>query len=270
MQRRVGRGNAGPWIERLARAGFATKGIVYGIIGVLALMAAFGQGGQLGGSQSAIRTIGSQPFGTALLILAGIGLAGYALWRFIQGGLDPEHEGSDGKGIAKRIGFVGSGLMHAALAIAAFQLATGAGGGGSQQTYLAQMMDSTFGRVVIGLVGLGIIGAGLYQLYKAYTAKFQRVLRTGEMSAAERKWSVRLGRIGLAARGVVFPIIGYFVLRAAIEYSPGTARDIGGALATLGAQAYGTILLIVVSAGLVAYGAYQLVMARYRRFPAHG
>lgn len=256
-------------VEILARAGYAAKGVVYALIGVLALMAAFGSGGQVGGPQMAIDTIGSQPFGSVLLALTGIGLAGYAIWRFVQSALDPEHVGRDAKGIAKRVGYAGSGMIHGALAVAALQMAFGTGSGqGGQQTYIAKMLNEPFGQLVVGAVGLFVIGAGLYQLYKAYTAKFMRDLSTQSMSATERTWAERLGRLGYAARGIVFPIIGFFIVKAAATYQPGQAKDLGGALATLSAQTYGTILLIVVAAGLVAYAVYQLVEAKYRRIPA--
>lgn len=258
------------WVETLARAGYAAKGVVYGLIGVLALMAAFGEGGQVGGGQQAIQTIGSQPFGQFLLVVTGIGLAGYSIWRFVQAALDPEHAGTDAKGVAKRLGYTGSGLIYGALAILALQMGigSGGGGGGSQQTYVAKVLSEPFGQLIVGAIGVFVIGAGIYQLYKAYTAKFVRDLKTNEMSATERTWAERLGRLGYAARGVVLPIIGYFVLKAAITYQPGQAKGVGGALATLASQPFGTFLLIVVAAGLVAYGAFQLVQAKYRRIPS--
>ena len=259
------------WIEKLARAGYAAKGVVYGLIGVLALMAAFGEGGQVGGGQEAVRTIGSQPFGAFLLVVTGIGLAGYAIWRFVQAALDPENVGADAKGIAKRLGYTGSGLMYGALAILALQIGLGGGdGGGSEQTYVAKVLAEPFGQLLVGAIGVFVIAAGIYQLYKAYTAKFVRDLKTNEMSATERTWAERLGRLGYAARGVILPIIGFFVVKAAITYEPGQAKGIGGALATLASQPFGTILLIVVAAGLVAYGAFQLVQAKYRRIPSRG
>lgn len=257
------------WVEKLARAGYAAKGVVYGLIGVLALMAAFGEGGQVGGGQQAIQTIGSQPFGQFLLVITGIGLASYAIWRFVQAALDPENVGTDAKGIAKRLGYTGSGLMYGALAILALQMGIGSGGGGgSQQTYVAKVLGEPFGQLIVGAIGVFVIAAGLYQFYKAYTAKFVRDLKTNEMSATELTWAERLGRLGYAARGVVLPIIGYFVVKAAVTYEPGQAKGVGGALATIASQPLGTILLIVVAAGLVAYGAFQLVQAKYRRIPS--
>lgn len=265
-------GHASSGIEILARVGYATKGVVYLLIGGLALMTVFNEGGGVGGGENAIQTIAAQPFGQILLIVTAIGLFGYALWRFVQSALDPEQEGTDGSGIAKRVGYAASGLMHAALGVLAFQMATGIGsssGGGSQSTYIAKIMSEPFGRYLIGAIGIAFIAAGLYQAYKGYTAKFERELETSEMSQTERTWARRLGRIGYAARGVVFPIMGFFIVQAAIQYDPSQAKGLGGALSTLASQSYGMIILGVVAAGLFAYGIFQFVLAKYRRIPAH-
>lgn len=255
------RGSASPAMRKLARFGYLTKGVVYAVIGVLALMAALGSGGETTGATGAIARIGSQPFGRVLLVVTGIGLAGYATWRVVQAVADTENAGRDGKGIVKRLGYVASGVIYGALAIAALQMGLGSGGSGAgQQTYIAKLMAVPFGQLLVGAIGAIIIGVGIYELYRAYRADFMKKLDTGELSATKRTWVRRLGRMGYAARGIVFPIIGYFVLRAAITYEPGQARDFGGALSTLDG-----IVLGIVAVGLIAYAVFQLVEARYRR-----
>jgi hypothetical protein len=126
-------------------------------------------------------------------------------------------------------------------------------------------MAVPFGRWLVALVGLGIIGYGIYQLYRAYAAKVRKHLELSRASATEAEWIVRFGRFGIGARGVVFGIIGWFLLRAAMEYEPRRASGLGGALATLERQSYGPWLLGIVALGLIAYGLYQLANARYRR-----
>jgi hypothetical protein len=256
----------GDWIEKLARAGYATKGVIYALFGAITVMAAVEGGRDAAGSKDAIYTIAEQPFGQVLLAIVGVGLVGYALWRFIQAGLDVEHEGGGKKGAAKRVGYAASGVAHVALAVLVGQLLFGGGaGGGGQQTWISQALAQSWGPILIGALGAAIIAGGLFQLYKAYTAKFVRELKTQEMSARESKAARIVGRVGLAARGIVFPIIGVFLLQAAITANPAEARgaSVEGALEKI-AEA-GAIWLALVAAGLVAYGVFQLFMARYRR-----
>jgi hypothetical protein len=258
---------AAPWVEKLARLGYAAKGVVYLIIGGIAARAAFGSGERVQGSQGALQTILEQPFGKFLLALVALGLAGYALWRFVQAGLDPEHGGrTDGGGAAKRVGYAISGVIHAGLALAAARMVMGRGGGGGDRTadWTATLMRQPAGRWLVAAVGLGIVGYGLYALYRAYAVKLDKRLNLSRMSPAARTWAVRSGRAGVGARGVGFAIMGFFLLRAALRSNPGEARGLDGALRALQQQAYGPWLLGLVALGLVGYGIYQLVEARYR------
>ena len=261
------RKEAKPWVIALARFGYAAKGVVYLLIGVLALQAALGPGGKTTDTNGALHTIAGQPFGKVLLGLIGIGLVGYALWRLVQGALDPEGKGDDAKGIATRIGYALSGLSYGALALTAFNIIRGSGGegGSSQQDWTAQLMAAPLGRWLVGIVGLIFFGVALYALYVAYSAKFRDKLKLGEMSSTEETWVTRLGRAGYAARGVVFGIIGWFFVRAALNANPGETGGLDKALQTLAQQPYGLWLLGTVAAGVMAYGLYGLSQARYRR-----
>jgi Na+/proline symporter len=255
------------WVERLARFGYAAKGVVYTIVGALAVQAAFGQGGQTTDTKGALGAIAAQPFGKFLLVLLTIGLIGYVLWRFVQAIKDPEHKGDDPKGLARRAGYAISGLIYAGLALSAIGLIRGSGGGGgnSEQGWTAKLLSQPFGQWLVGLVGALVIGIGFYQLYEAYKAKFRKEMKLHEMSPTEETWATRIGRFGLAARGVVFVIIGFFLLQAARQSDPNQARGLDGALKALAQQPYGPWLLGIVALGLVAYGIYQGVQARYRR-----
>lgn len=258
---------ADPWVERLARFGIASKGIVYAIVGVLAAQAAFGAGGKTTDTKGALATIVTQPFGKFLLTLVAIGLLGYVLWRFIQAFLDPERKGTNAKGLFQRLGYFISGAIYAGLALTATRLILGSGGGGGNSTsdWTARLLAQPFGQWLVGTLGAIVIGMGFHQFYKAYSAKFRQDLKWQEMSDAERTWATRAGRFGHAARGVVFSIIGFFLIQAARQSDPNQARGLGGALAALAQQPYGPWILAVVAIGLVAYGIYLLVEARYRR-----
>ena len=257
---------ASPWIERLARVGYAAHGTVYALVGVLALRAAFGAG-EIANQEGALRWVLLAPMGK--LVLGGIvlGLLAYAMWRLFQGLLDPENEGTDVRGIAKRLDHALNGLFHASLAVSAGFLVLGAsrGGGGTLDDWTAHLMVQPFGRWLTLIVGAAVVGAGLYQFYKAYRADFRDELKLGEMGAREDCWATRVGRIGYAARGVVFGLVGAFLMQAALQTAPGKARGLGGALRTLAGQPFGPYALGTVALGLLAYGAFMFVVARYRR-----
>ena len=260
-----------PWFAGLARFGYAAKGVVYLLAGLLTARAAFGLGGRPADKQGALQTILSQPFGRVALVLIGVGLIGYVLLRFAQALLDPERKGSDAKGIALRAGYLLSGLAYGGLALTALRLAAGmagGGAGGNQQGVIARVFALPLGRWLIGLVGLGVVGAGLYQIYRGWTADFSEHLRWGEMSAAERSWTTRLGRVGLVARGVVWALAGGFLVQAALLLDPGRVQDSGGALLAL-AGLLGPWAVGVVALGLAAYGVYMLAAAKYGRIVTH-
>jgi len=260
---------AAPWVERLARFGYAAKGTVYIVIGVLAVMAAWTGRGKTTDSQGALVSIAQNPMGRFLLILVAVGLAGYALWRFVEAGLDPENEGSDAKGFAIRSGFVLSGIVYSVLAYTAFTLFMGTAqqgeGEGGMQDWTARVLAMPFGQGLVGLVGLVVIGMGLSHIVRGYKAKFQKQLKLNELSATAQKWAVISGRVGYIARGIVFVIIGGFFINAAWHDAPQKAKGLGSALDLLAQQGYGLWLLGIVAAGLVAYGVFMFVEARYRR-----
>jgi hypothetical protein len=261
---------ASPWVERLARTGYVAYGVVYVLVGVLAVQAALGGGGQATGQEGALRSILLAPLGRVLLGLIVLGLLAYATWRLFQGIGDPENEGTDAKGIVKRFDHVINGLFHAALAFSAGQLVLGSGGGGgSPDDWTARLMAQPLGCWIVVIGGVVFLGAGLYQFYKVYRADFRDELKLGEMGPCEKAWATRSGRLGYAARGVVFGVIGVFLVQAALQTDPEEARGLGGALQTLARQPFGPYILGTVALGLVAYGVFMFVMARYRRIRAH-
>lgn len=259
-----------PWVVWLARFGYAAKGVVYLVVGALALQAAIGSGGSTTGPEGALQRIGQQPFGQVLLILVAIGLFGYALWRLVQAWVDPEVVGSDMKGVAQRTGYAISGISYSFLGVVALRLVMGAAaaaGGDNQQTqdWTARLMALPFGRWLVGLIGLAVIGVGLFQIYYGYQAKFRKHLKLQEMSQATETWATRAGRFGYMARGVVYAIIGGFLINAARQFDPDQVGGIGEALAELAQQPYGPWLLGIVALGLIAYSLFAFVDARYRR-----
>ncbi len=182
------RRQARPWIEKLARWGYAAKGLVYVVIGLLALQAALGAGGQATDTKGALFKISQQSFGRVMLLVLGVGLAGYAIWRLVMALWDSENKGRDAKAVATRIGYAFSGLAYATLAFTAFQLVWGAperSGHSARYDWTARALAQPWGRWLIALVGLIVIGTGFNALYKAFSAKFVEHLKTDTMSSVE-------------------------------------------------------------------------------------
>ena len=253
-------------ISVMARLGYIARGVVYLIIGGLAVTAAFGTGGQTTDSKGALLTLLNQPFGAILLGLVGIGLACYAVWRFIQAIADIDHHGSDAKGLAVRGGLLTGAITHVLLAVFAISLAIGwgysSGGGDGPQDWTAWLLNKPFGQWLVGIVGVIIIGVGIAHFVKALQEKYKQYLAMG---ADKMRWASPISKFGLSARGVVFCIIGGFLIVAAYQAQPEEARGLGGALQALQEQPYGPWLLGVVALGLVAFGVYSFIEARYRR-----
>lgn len=257
---------ARPWIRPIFVLGHAAKGVVYFLTGALAVMAAAGQGGKVSSQEGAVRTIGQQPFGRFLLVAAGIGLVCYALWRLFQAIFNPERE-RGAKGAGKRIGRALGGLAHGALALTAFQLSAGqrtADHAQESRVWIARVLSQPFGDKLIAAVGLGLCGYAVFQLYCAAVSKFPEPL---DGKAGSKRSITTIARAGLAARGVVFSIIGVSLIKAGTAGSAGKVRDLGGALRDVATQPYGRVMLGVVATGLVAYGVYQMVVARHGRAP---
>ncbi|GAA3919645.1 DUF1206 domain-containing protein [Hymenobacter algoricola] len=255
-------------IKILARLGFAAKGVVYLTMGVLALLAATGmRGGQTADQQQAMQTIQELPMGRFLLGLVAVGLVGYILWRFTQALRDTEEQGSGAKGILKRLGYAGSGLLYVALAFyagkAAWQdSAVGSGGGGdAKKSAVATLLAQPFGQWVVVAIGLVIIGAGIYQIWHAYSGTFAKHVNDSSLPAPQRQLVFRMGQIGYTARGLVMTIIGYFFVQAGRFSSAQQIDGTEGAFDLLNAM--GPAVLGVVAAGLVAYGLYMVVQARF-------
>jgi hypothetical protein len=257
-----------PWIEKLARLGFLAKAILYMTIGALATAAALRLGGTPAtGSRGAMAHLLSAPFGEVLLVVIAIGLFGYAAWRLVEGIADPEHHGTKPKGIAMRARSIGVGVIHIALAISALKLAAGdlsAGNDGKQtQHWTAKAMSTPGGTIALWLRAGAFIAFGLYQLYNAWRAKLNKRLSLGSMSPRSQRLVIGASRFGIAARGIVFATIGALLARGVHHRDPREARGIKTAMLEL--FNLGRWPFLFVATGLIAYGVYQLINARYRR-----
>lgn len=258
-------------IERLARFGYVAKGFLYLIIGALAAGGALGTGGGTTDTRGAMGTVLVAPYGRALLAAMALGLLGHAVWRMTQGVFDPERRGSDVKAMLLRASFVGRGLVHAGLAYSAVRIATyraPAGGGGNAKAdhWTARAIELPGGTWIVWIAALSFAGFGAYQVYRGAAAKLGEQLNTGAASAETGRWVIGVSRFGIAARGLVFMAIGLLFGRAAMQHDPNEAGGIAEALDALTALGRGPFAAIAV--GLMAYGGYQFVNARYRKIQA--
>jgi hypothetical protein len=251
--------------EVLSRAGFAARGLIYAIIGILAIKLAIGAGGKTTDQSGALKTIAHQPFGEVLLILVAIGLAGYSLWRLLHALLGHGPERSDSG--FDRVAALGSGIAYTAMCAVAVQILVGSGGGTSGRTSKATagVLGWPGGTWLVAFAGALFIGIALYQGYRALTQDFLKDAKTDQMSASTRRWYKLVAIFGHLARMVVFGLVGIFLIKSAIEFNPSKAVGLDGVLAKLVNQPYGSVLLSVVAAGLVAFALYSFADVRYRK-----
>lgn len=248
----------------LARFGLVARGAVYFVIGLLALELALGEGGKATSQQGAMKTIAAQPFGKVLLIALAIGLAGYCLWRLTRALVGHGAEQQDDA--ADRVAALASGIAYAILCVAAVSILVGSGSSsGSPKETTAGVLGWSGGPVLVVIAGVALIGVAIYQAHKGLAQKFLEDAKTNEMSQGVRKAYTALGVVGLVARAVVFALIGYGLIKAAIEYDPKEAIGIEGALRKLTETTFGPWLLGIVAAGLIVFALYSIVDSRYRK-----
>ncbi len=257
------KGHAQEKLVWLARVGYCTRGIVYILVGVLALLAAFGQGGKTTDTKGALHTVMSSPFGDVMIGLIALGLFGYALWRLVQSIADADDHGTDAKGLAVRGGLLVSAVTHTLLGIYAVSLLFGAAdGGGGSKGLAAKLMQQPWGHWLVYIVALCIFGAAVAHVIKALKEKYKKYFSMDHQLMEKVNPVIKFG---LLSRAVVFTIISVFFAYAAWTYDPQKARGLDATLEFLQQQAYGTILLGVIALGLFAFGVYSFLEGIYRR-----
>ena len=262
------------WVENFARFGLTAKGVVYCLVGILAFMAAFeigGSGSQGAGKQNVFQFILEQPFGKWLLAVVALGLVCYTLWRFVQGFRDSEDKGSDAKGIAMRLRYIFSGLVYGALAFLAARMVLGNGGGGSgsgsgnaRQTLVSELLQQPFGQWLVGILAVATIGIGLYQIYYGLSEKYKKKVQGAGLEHDIEGKMIRMGKVGYVARGIVWIVIGYLFLKAALEFNAQEAGGSNQAFQFMESTTYGSFFLGAVAVGLFFYGIFMFMRAKYQ------
>jgi uncharacterized membrane protein YidH (DUF202 family) len=251
---------AEPWVRTAARFGYLAKGVVFAAIGLLALLAAVGHGGRAADQKDAVNYLASLPFGPVIVVVIGIGLLGYALWRALEAIRNPE----DHKAL-KRVGYGISAIAYGGLGIAALRAAMGSKDHTDARHTAATVLQHPGGQPLLIVVGLILLAAGVASLANAWKASFMKVLCTEEMDEHARRVTETAGRIGIAARGVVFLITGVLVAKAGLDANAHEAGGLEQALQTLAHSSFGPWLLGLMALGLLAYAAYLALEAKYRR-----
>lgn len=257
------------WVENFARFGIISKGIVYCIMGLLTLLAAFGLSRDKGTKTEALNLVYEQPFGRILLFIVALGLFGYVTWRFFQAVRDIDHKGTNTKAIIVRIGYGISALLYLGLTALAVRLSINGpsvGDGDSRRFIISKVLEYPAGNYAIGIGALIIVGTGVKQIYKGLTKKF---MKNVQLIASDYQGLFKTaGMIGCLSRGIVLTIIGYFLIRAAVSSNANEAQGTNGAFNFL-QHTFGNALMGVVAIGLFLYGIFMFVKARYQSIDLH-
>ncbi|MCG9971683.1 DUF1206 domain-containing protein [Christiangramia crocea] len=246
--------------ENFARFGMAAKGGVYCIIGVLTALAAFGQGGEQTGGKGALKYLAEQSYGQILLIIMGIGLLGYVFWRFYQSFANPNGFEDNAKGYGKRVAFFISGLLYGGLAFYSFKMAFG-GGSGDSKSMTGSLMSGPNGDTIAIIIGIGMAIKAIYDLYRAYSGKFREEVEETGMDHKEQKLLINAGKFGHTARGIVIALMAFLTLRSGLSSGNniGTQTDAFSFIQ----NEFGSVALGIVAIGLVGYGVYMFIKAKY-------
>ena len=257
-------------IEPLARLGYASKAVIYALIGILAAAAAFNRGGRVTDTSGALRVILSQPFGQLLLVILGVGLCGYAVWRFLDAWQDPDRRGHDFSGLVIRIGGVIRGLVYGALGLEAFRLVRGLRGSTGRETELwtGRLMALPFGGWLVAIAGLIVAIYGISQLITAIRVHVEDTIDLTGVPPAWRLPLTRVSRFGVGARGVIVAVLGVFLTRAGVTHNPSAAAGTRESMIEIANAVQGRWLLLGIAAGLFAYGVDQALHAKCRRIRA--
>jgi hypothetical protein len=259
-----------PYVKKLARFGFYTKGFLFIVIGILAVLVATGQqGGELADPSGALETIARARFGKWVLIIFIVGAIGHGLWNVLRGAVDVDNAGGGWQGIIKRVIAVMVGGFYLGLAYTAWQLLVAEQitdrNGEIPRTFAAILLALPLGASFMFLIGLFVIGAGVHECYSGVTGKYKENFRLFSAAEGHRRTITVLGVLSFTARALLLGLVGYFFMTAAISHNPNDAAGLDGALAALAQTYYGKTLLFITAVGLVCHGVLSLYEARYRR-----
>ena len=263
----AGRAGDSDALEHLARIGLIAYGVVHLLVAWLALQLAWGGGsGESADQAGALATLAEQPLGRPLLWLLAVGLVALAAWQAAEVLRWRSRLSSSGdarkKAVEKTVKAIAKAVLYAALAVLAVRTATGGGGSGGQQQ-AAGVFGWPAGRWLVGLIGLVIVGVGVYLVHKGVSKRFLQEVDLGSAPPRTTRLVTRLGQAGFPAKGVALGVVGALLVYAAVTFDPARATGLDGALRTILEAPFGRVLLTLVAVGIAAFGAYCFVRARY-------
>ena len=255
------------WIEVMARAGLAGRGLVYLLIAFIAIQLPYGKSGSAD-KEGALTSLSSKPWGKPILIAIAIGFAGYAVWRLVEAILDPEGKSKDTEGKVKRVGYLARGILYSFFTYSALKIANTAQAKGSTeqaQKATAGILGLPLGKWIVIGCGIAVIAVGAYNGYRAFSGKYRDDFKEREMSPGQRKALFPIAAIGLSARAIVFTLIGAFLINSGLTSDSEKAVGLDGALRKIAESPGGSSLITVVAASLGVFGVFSLAQARYRQ-----
>lgn len=259
------------WIKPIAKFGLAAKGTVYSLIGLMAFMAAFNiadQSSQKANKAGLFNEILDQPAGKIILIVVALGVFSYSIWRFIQAFLDTENKGNKLKGLAKRFTYSFSGLTYLAFSLLAAKRVLGQkeSGGSNSKGFAEDILNQPAGQWLLGLVALVLAGIGVYQIWYGFSEKYCKHVDEQELDEKASHSLLRAGKIGYIARGIVWLVIAFMSLKAALHSNSSEAGDTSSAFVFVENSAYGNYLLAALGLGLICYGVMNFIRAGFEKF----
>lgn len=262
-------------MEVLSRVGLSARGVIYVLVGLLAVqMGIGGDSGKEADRSGAVRTIGEQPYGQALLWALVVGLAAMALWRLSEAAFGQAV--TDGDKWTRRLSSLGLAVFYTVICIGVVQTALVGGSAGSRsgdetsKDYTARVLEWPYGRVLVGVFGAVLAIVGVVIVVRSLMRKFEKNLRTDRMSQRTRRVVAALGIIGGVACGVVAVATGLFILLAAVRFDASQAKGLDETLRSFADTPAGPVLLIAAAVGLLLFGLYSFCEARWRKAPEHG
>jgi len=255
-----------PWVAAMVRIGYAAKGMIYLLIGALALRLAVGNGGRVTDASGVLRTLMNQPFGMLLLATLGVGIIAYAGWQIAQAIWDTRHKGSGARGWFDRSLGIIKGVVYGTVGWEAVRIVLGfRAASQNADDYARDAMRVPLGNWFLALVGMGIAWYGINQMWMAWQSRFDDDLDQSKLRREGLGWVLGIGRWGVGSRGVILTVMGGLLVGAGLDRRPSKAGGMADSLWTLFAQPYGKWLLAITAAGLVCFGVFQLLHARYAR-----
>jgi hypothetical protein len=251
-------------VEWLARLGLVSRGVIWLTVGVLAAQVAMGSA-KRADKNGALATLKDKPFGELLLVVLVVGFVGYAAWRLLEGSVGHRDEDDDRKRWAKRLASLFRGVVYLFLAGSTAKFLLSGGGNDKTKPLTARVMSHTGGRTLVLLIGAGLVVGGLAMAFRGVRQKFEDLVDEGKMPDWLTTVTHVVGTVGLVCRGLVFALVGWFLIDAAVRFEPDKAKGLDASLKTVAHQPFGRIALFAGAVGLLAFALWSWIEAAYRK-----